>query len=304
MSDTKLYLGIEVGDASLKVTLVDSVERRVLKTAVLETETSPLADVYAFETVLQGWMDYCQIEKVESVSVCIPAFRSIIRQVFVPPEAAKNLDDYLQWYVSLISNADVGAYVVDYQIMGGNDSLGYTVMLIAVRQEWVDNLRKGFRNKALAPKAMDVDVLSIMNLMDFAEKMDELECVVKADYAGVTMIWLTKDNLQALRCVSTLSLVNKSREEAYQILADGIAEQIEIAHSENAAIVTNHIHLCGEMASDLMFVENLRNKLPECQLALMDSFSDLRLPVEAEDADAVLNCTAAIGAALNVVEGV
>ncbi|MCF0221172.1 MAG: hypothetical protein HUK19_02650 [Fibrobacter sp.] len=304
MSDTKLYLGIEVGDASLKVALVDSVERRVLKTAILETETSPLADVYAFETVLQGWMDFCQIGKVESVSVCIPAFRSIIRQVFVPPEAAKDLSDYVQWYISLITNADVGAYVVDYKILNGSASLGYTVMVVAVRQEWIDNLRKGFRNKKLAPKAMDVDVLSMMNLMDFAEKLKDLECIVKADYAGVTMMWITKDNLQALRCVSTLSLVNKSREEAYQILADGIAEQIERAHAENAAIVTKHIRLCGDMASDLMFVETLRTKLTDCQLALMDSFSNLRLPVEAEDSIAVLNCTAAIGAALNVMEGV
>lgn len=304
MADTKLYLGIEVGDASLKVALVDSVERRVLKTAILETETSPLADVYAFETVLQGWMDFCQIGAVDSVSVCIPAFRSIIRQVFVPPEASKNLSDYVQWYVSLITNADAGAYVVDYKILGGSDSLGYTVMLIAVRQEWIDNLRKGFRNKKLAPKAMDVDVVSIMNLLDFAENLNELQCVVKADYAGVTMMWFSKDNLQALRCVSTLALVNKSREEAYQILADGIAEQIEIARAENASIVTKHIHLCGDMASDLMFVENLRAKLPNCSLSLMDSFSNLRLPVEAEDSTAVLNCTAAIGAALNVMEGV
>lgn len=304
MSDTKLYLGIEVGDASLKVALVDSVERRVLKTAILETETSPLDDVYAFETVLQGWMDFCQVENVEAVSVCVPAFRSIVRQVFVPPEAAKNLEDYLQWYVSLITNADAGSYVVDYQVMSGDDTLGLTVMLIAVRREWVDNLRKGFRNKGLAPKALDVDVLSLMNLMDFAENVTELECVIKADYAGVTMVWLTKDNLQALRCVSTLALVNKTKEEAYQLLAEGVAEQIQIARDENAAIVTNHIHLCGEMASDLMFVECLRNKLPECQLALMDSFSNLRLPVEAEDSMAVPTCSGAIGAALNVMEGV
>lgn len=304
MSDTNLYLGIEVGDASLKVALVDSAERRVLKTAILETETSPLDDVYAFETVLQGWMDFCKIEKVEAVSVCIPAFRSIVRQVFVPPEAAKTMDDYLQWYVSLITNVDAGSYVVDYQIMGGDDTLGYTVMLIAVRREWVDNLRKGFRNKALAPKALDVDVLSLMNLMDFAEKMEELECVIKADYAGVTMLWLTKDNLQALRCVSTLSLVNKTKEEAYQILADGVAEQIQQAHTENAAIVTNHVHLCGEMSSDPLFVESLRSKLPDCQLALMDSFSNLRLPVDEVDSSAVPNCTGAIGAALNVMEGV
>lgn len=304
MSDTKLYLGIEVADASLKVALLDGGERRVLKTAILETETSPLVDVYAFEAVLQEWMKYSQIEEVESISVSIPAFRSIIRQVFVPAEAAKSLEDYLKWYVSLITNADEGVYVIDYQVLRGDDSLGYTVMLIAVRREWVDNLRKGFRNKSLTPKALDVDVLSLMNLMDFAGQVSELQCVVKADYAGVTMVWLTKDNLQALRCVSTLALVNKSREEAYQILADGILEQIKMAQEENAAIVTKQVNLCGEMASDLLFVENLRTSLADCQLTLMDSFTNLRLPVEASDAAAVLCCSGAIGAALNVMEGV
>jgi len=304
MSDTKLYLGIEVADASLKVALLDGTERRVLKTAILETETSPLVDVYAFEAVLQEWMKFINVENVDAVSVSIPAFRSIIRQVFVPAEASKNLDDYLKWYVSLITNADDGVYVIDYQIMKGDDSLGYTVMLIAVRREWVDNLRKGFRNKSLTPKSLDVDVLSLMNLMDFAEHVAELECVVKADYAGVTMVWLTKDNLQAMRCVSTLNLVNKSREEAYQILADGIAEQMRLAQEENAAIVAKTVNLCGEMASDLAFVETLRQKLSDSQLVLMDSFSNLRLPVDAEDAAAVLCCSGAIGAALNVMEGV
>lgn len=304
MSDKKLYMGIEVADASLKVAVFDAEERRVLKTAILETETSPLDDVFAFESVLEGWMEFAQIESVEAVSVTVPAFRSIVRQVYVPAEAAKNLDEYLKWYVTLITNADAGAYIVDYQILSGSDSLGFTVMLIAVRREWVDNMRKGFRNKSLAPKSLDVDVLSVMNLMDFAENMTELECVVKADYAGVTLIWLTKDNLQALRCVSTLALVNKTKEEAYQILVDGIVEQINIASEENAAIVTKHLNLCGEMAGDPMFMELLRTRLPDCQFGLMDTFSNIRLPVDAEDAAAVLNCTGAIGAALYALEGV
>jgi hypothetical protein len=303
MSDTKIYMGIEVGDASLKVALLDATERRVLKTAVLETETAPLDDVYAFETVLQGWMEYSQIESVDSVSVAIPAFRSIIRQIYVPAEATKNIGDYVRWYVSLITNAKPEEYIIDYKILSGEESLGYTVMLIAVREQWVDNLRKGFRNKMLAPKALDVDVLSIMNLLDYAENVTELTCVVKADFAGVTLLWQTKDNLSALRCVSTLSLVNKTKEEAYQILANSIAEQVQQAQSENAAIVTNTIHLCGEMASDLSFVSALREKLPNCQLTPMDSFSNLRLPTEAEDAAVVLSCVGAIGAALNV-EGV
>ena len=304
MSDTKIYMGVEVGDANLKVALVDRTERRVLKTAVLDTETSPLDDVYTFESAVQNWLDYCQIESVDAVSVSIPAFRSIVRQVFVPPEAAKNMDDYIKWYVSLITNAEASAYIIDYQILSGEESLGFTVMLIAVREKWVDNLRKGFRSKMLAPKAMDVDVLSIMNLVDFAENVTELTCVVKADYAGVTLLWLTKDNLQALRCVSTLSLVNKTPEEAYQFLVSGIAEQIRVAQEENAAIVTKQIRLCGDMANDIMFVEGLRQKLSDCQVIPMDSFSNLRLPTEAEDSAAVLSCAGAIGAALNVMEGV
>ncbi|WP_294111301.1 hypothetical protein [uncultured Fibrobacter sp.] len=304
MSDTKIYMGVEVGDANLKVALVERTERRVLKTAVLDTETSPLDDVYAFESAVQNWLEYCQIESVDAVSVSIPAFRSIVRQVFVPPEAAKHMDDYIKWYVSLITNAEASAYIIDYQILSGEESLGFTVMLIAVREKWVDNLRKGFRSKMLAPKAMDVDVLSIMNLVDFAENVTELTCVVKADYAGVTLLWLTKDNLQALRCVSTLSLVNKTPEEAYQFLVSGIAEQIRVAQEENAAIVTKQIRLCGDMANDIMFVEGLRQKLSDCQVIPMDSFSNLRLPTEAEDSAAVLSCAGAIGAALNVMEGV
>jgi len=304
MSDKKLYMGVEVADASLKVAVFDAEERRVLKTAVLETETSPMDDVFAFESVLEGWMEFAKIESVEAISVTVPAFRSIVRQVFVPPEAAKNLDDYLKWYVRLITNAEAGAYVVDYQVLSGNDNLGLTVMLIAIRHQWIDNMRKGFRNKSLAPKSLDVDVLSVMNLMDFAENSKDLECVVKADYAGVTLLWLTKDNLQALRCVSTLSLVNKTREEAYAILADGIAEQISKAQEENAVIVTKLVNLCGEMASDPYFMECLRKVLPNCQLTLMDSFSNIRLPVEAEDSAAVLSCTGAIGAALYALEGV
>ncbi len=99
-------------------------------------------------------------------------------------------------------------------------------------------------------------------------------------------------------------MVNKSQDEAYQFLVSGIAEQIRVAQEENAAIVTKQIRLCGDMASDLMFVDGLRKKMPDCPVIPMDSFSNLRLPTEAEDSAAVLQCAGAIGAALNVMEGV
>lgn len=304
MSDTKLYMGIEVGDASLKVALLESTEKRILKTAVLNTETSPLNDVFTFENVLQEWLNANQIENIEAISVTVPAFRSIVRQVYIPAEASSNVDDYLTWYLSLITNADASAYVVDYKPLNCVDkSLGFSVLMIAVRREWVDALRKGFRSKMLVPKAMEVDVLSLMNLMDVAENIKHLECVVKADYSGVSLIWLSKDNLLALRSVSTLSLVDKSREDAFNFLADGILEQIALSQSENSAPEITQIHLCGEIAEDPLFVETLRGKNPNMQIALMDSFSNLRLPIDSDDSAEVLSCIGAIGAVLSLVEG-
>ena len=305
MSDTKLYLGIEVGDVSLKLALLDAAERRVLKTAVLQTETSPIDDIYTFETVLQGWMDENQLEEVEAISVTVPAFRSIVRQVFVPAEAVANIDEYIQWYLELITNGEKGSYIVDYKVLSGDASVGQTVLLIAVRREWAEALRKGFRSKSLVPKGMEVDVLSLMNLMDVAEGIKEQECVIKADYFGVTLLWLSKDHLHALRCVSTLSLVNASMEEAAVILADGICEQMKLAKEENGVSDVKEVHICGEMAMEPLFVEKLREKLDNgCQLTLMDSFSNLRLPVDEADSAAVLTCTGAIGTALGMMEGV
>ena len=55
-------------------------------------------------------------------------------------------------------------------------------------------------------------------------------------------MWLSKDNLQGLRCVSTLPLVNKSREEAYELLANEVMNQINLAKEENAALDIRQIY--------------------------------------------------------------
>ncbi|MCQ2121901.1 MAG: hypothetical protein MJY78_08770 [Fibrobacter sp.] len=302
MSDTKQFLGIEVGAASLKVALLDPAEKRIVKTAVLETESSPLDDVYTFETVLQGWIDENQLT-VDGVALSVPAFRSVIRQIFVPAEAVKTIDEYLDWYLGLITNAEPGSYILDYKVLSGDATVGQTVLLIAVRKEWVDGLRKGFRSKSLLPKAMEVDVLSILNLMDFtSQATDKMECVIKADFSGVTMMWLTKDNLKALRCVSTLSLAGKSAEEAYPLLVDEIYNQFLLAQEEDLSFNVHSVNLCGEMATAPVFVEALGAKFADNEFVLMDEFPNLRLPVVAEDSVAVPCSTAAIGAALSLME--
>ena len=64
MSETKLYLGIEVSDTSMKVALVDASAKKVLKAAVLPTECNPVYDIFLFESTLQQWVVDNKIENI------------------------------------------------------------------------------------------------------------------------------------------------------------------------------------------------------------------------------------------------
>ena len=303
MSDTKLYLGIEVGDTAMKVALVDSSAKKVLKAAVLPTECNPIYDIFLFESTLQQWVDENEIKNIEAISVTMPATMSIIRKVYIPPEAVANKEQYLNWYLELFTNADAAAYIVDSKTLSGDDTLGYNDLVMAVRKEWVDALRKGFRSRMLSPKSMEVDVLSLMNVMDVGEKIKDAVCIVKADFSGVTIVWMRRDELLALRCVSTLSMVGKTEDVAYPILANEIVEQIGLAQSENSVKGVTDVRLCGEMASNEQFANILMEKLGDYNVSLITELSQLPSDESINPIDMIC-CVGAVGAALNQMEGV
>jgi len=297
MDDTKLHLGIEAGEVLLKVALYVPKDKKVVKTAILNTETNPLDDVSSFEAALQTWLAENEGVQIDSVSLTVSSFRAVVRQLFVPPEA-KNVREYLQWYLGNLVNANVADYVMDFVELGGSAELGRTVLMIAMRKAWVNSIRKGFRNQQIAPKILEVDALSLMNLLEAGGMLDnKLQCVIKADVTGVMLLWASKDDLRALRCCSTLDLAGKEREEAYVQLSENIAKQVEDAASANGTAVDRYM-LCGELATDLLFVENLRKALGDKPITQMDSFPDIRLPVDEESASHVLSCAGAIGVAL------
>lgn len=303
MSDMKLQLGIEVGDAALKMSLFDPEAKKVLKTSYVATETSPLDDIYSFETLLQSWLQENDLESIESIALTVSVFRGLVRQVYVPPEASKSIRDYLSWTLSLMTNVDPDVFYFDYHTLSGDASLGYTVILIAVRRAWVDAVRKGFRSKKIAPQIFEIDIISIFNLLELDGALEKgTECVLKADISGVSLMWLAKDDLKALRCVSTLDLVDKSKEDAYLLLAKHILEQLQLADEENGVSVKK-IKLCGELANDIAFVDILRVQLEGYTLTLLDSFANIRLPVDDESTSCILNCIGAIGASLRTTGG-
>ena len=197
----------------------------------------------------------------------------------------------------------MNAYIVDSITLSGDDTLGYNELVMAARKEWVEALRKGFRSRMLSPKSMEVDVLSLMNVMDVGEKIKDAVCVVKADFAGVTLAWMRRDELLALRCVSTLSMVGKTEDMAYPILANEIVEQMKLVQTENAVNGVTDVRLCGEMASDEQFVNTLTGKLGGYQVSLMTGLSQLPCDESVNPVDMIC-CVGAVGAALNQMEGV
>lgn len=304
MSDTKLHLGLDAGELSLKVVLYDAENKAVVKAASLDTPIPPLNDVATFETVLQEWLTANSIEDVASISLTTSSFRAVVKQLVVPA-GTENVDEYLSWYLSTLVNDSPKRYFLDYQYLYEDKELGSTVLMVALRNEWVDAARKGFRNKKLAPQLMNVDVISMMNLLEVAEENpDELRCVVKADIAGVSIMWIAKDNLHCLRGVSTIELVGREQVDAYQILSHGIAKQIAEAKEMNN-VSTSKVYVCGDVSTDQLFLDVLKAHLADYEIEVIKSFSKITLPEDSDAASAMPLCIGALGAAVQAAgEGV
>lgn len=305
MSDSKLHLGLDAGELSLKVVLYDAANNAIVRAASLDMPVPPLNDVATFENALQTWLSENQIEidDVASISLTTSSFRAVVKQIVVPPEVA-DIPAYLSWYLSTLVNDSPKRYFIDYQMIYEDKELGSTVLFVALRNEWVDAARKGFRNKKLAPQLMNVDVISMMNLLEASlEDAAELHCAVKADIAGVSVMWISKDNLRLLRGVSTIELVGREQVDAYQILAHGIAEQLEDA-KKSSGIDTPKIFLCGDIATDQLFFNILKAHLKGVEVELVDKFPKLILPENPDEAALLPLCVGALGAAVQAAASI
>ena len=301
MSDTHLHLGLDAGELSLKAVLYDAKEKSVVRVGVLDVPVPPLNDITTFESALQTWLSENSITEWDSVSLTVSSFRAIVRQLFVPPETP-DMTEYLSWYLSTVINDSPKNYLMDFQIISGNKESGWTVMFIALREEWVNGVRKGFRNKKLSPQIMNVDVASFMNLVELGdEDPSKLRCIIKADIAGVSIMWISKNNLRVLRGVSTLELVGRAQADAYKILSEGIAQQIELAQSENS-VNTEKVLICGDISTDPLFMKILTSRLPELQFELLSSFPKIQVAASEEETALLPLCMGALGVAVQAAE--
>ncbi len=299
-----MNLGIEVGDATLSLALWEPAEKRVVKTAVLDVGASPLDDIPSFENTLQDWLIENGVEEtdIDYVSMTVSSFRSVVREMFVPPEVTASIRDYIEWNLGLVLNANPFEFFWDYIELAGDDRVGKTVLLIAMRRVWVDAIRKGFRKKKIAPQLVETDTISLLNLLETGfPDSPEMKCIVKADVSGVMLLWVAEERIKALRAAPTFELVGKSREEAYDVLSSSIAQQIQLAENENG-IAHFQIEVCGSLAEDPLFMETLQKTLGELySVSLFNSFPGIALP-EADEAKSVLSCIGAIGASLHSSE--
>ncbi len=305
MNDTPLHLGIDAGEYSLKVVLYNAKEKSLAHMAALDLPLPALTNIPMLEEALKGWLDGLSIspDSLASVSLTVPTFRAIAREVFVPPEVP-DIAEYLKWYLSTIVNDHPERYILDYQTLSGSAELGWTVLFIALREEWVDAVRKGFRNRKLEPHYLNVDVAVLLNYIEVAcENPQERRCFVKADYAGISLMWISKDKLHLLRGVSTLELVGKEQADAFRILSEGIAKEIAEASAENG-IKTENVILCGDVSADPAFVEVLTEKLQGFNVKLLDSFEKIQNVADEKEAALTSLCVGALGVALSAAEGV
>lgn len=296
MAKTQLNLGIETGDASLKLALFDTKAKKVLRTDVVMLSSHPLDDVAVYEVALSEWLRQNGSPKLESISLALPAGSGVIRDVRIPPDA-DDADAYIRWELSTVLSTSLDGYYLDYELFPDRKKpLGAVVA--AYRRNWIDSLRTGLRKKELMPTVVEPDVFSLFNLLEMGEGMgSDIHCVVKADRAGILVAWGNTRGPSTVRWCPTGALGIDPDSVVYPLLADALVQVLGDGFSiHNGA--KPEVRLCGELSVESGFYEALRSACQNYELVLWDSFLKIPLAADGNFPRTVLLCTGAIGAAL------
>lgn len=296
MAKAQLKLGIETGDASLKIALFDSKAKKVLRTDVVTLPGFPLDTPAVYENALSEWLQQNNVGKVESVSLAIPASRGVIRYVRIPSDV-DNVEEYIRWEFSTVINTPVDGYYLDYELFPDRKKpLSATVA--AFRRRWIDTLRDNLHKKDLKPGVVEPELFSLFNLLEVAEGTGEsMQCVVKADRKGILAAWGNSHGPSVVRWCSTGALGVDPDADVYPQLADSLAQILRDGFAEHGE-AKSMARVCGELSVESGFFDALVAKSQGIELVLWDSFLKLPLAADGNYPRTVLLCTGAIGAAL------
>lgn len=297
MAKAKISLGIEVGDSSLKLVLLDRAAKKVLRMGVVTTEAHPLREVHFLEKTIADWVSGYENDPSLSIALSLPARLGVVRLVDIPRDV-KDITEYVNWEFDTCVNNARSDYYLDYQI--GKTSKRKIAMVAGVRKVWLESLRKGFDQRQLLPSVVEIDAYSLQNLMECLYGFKKLQCAVKVDTTGVIALWAKDSCLLSLRWVSVSSLSRMGREEAFAQLTQELTEEMhrgfdQVGLEDASGQV---VHLCGDLSVEEDFVAALRKSSPDFLYHLLDSFGGFQLDPDGAPLEMAPLCAGAIGAAL------
>ncbi len=296
MAKAQITLGIEAGDSSLKLALLDTKARKLLRVDVLPLQAPALSEVARLENTLSSWLSEHGSPKLSGVCMALPAIHGVLRDLRLPPDA-DDVDAYIRWELSSALDTSLDLYYLDYELLPDRKK-PTNALVCAYRRAPLDALREGLHRKDLSPSVVEPDLFSLFNLLEVGEGMDaEMRCVVKADRAGIMVAWGNVHGPATVRWVSTGLLGVDPDSSVYPMLAENLSQVLADGFALHHGM-ESVVRLCGELSVEGGFLEALHAKASGLEFLPWDTFLKISLDAEGCPSHTVEQCAAAIGCAL------
>lgn len=304
MAKTSAVMGIEIQKGVVRIALLDSGSKKVLRTSSYDVGEDPLTHPQILEDLLKGAESELPIPPTERV-LALPRTQCVLRIAEIPAEVSE-IDDHIRWELQTVLNSEVDEYYFSYDVLGTNESeTGDVAVIAGIRKPLLDDFCSKFSASSHFPKIVEIDSLAVVNALEMAmpEAFHGHTLLMKADYTEVTMMRIFQGKIVQIQALPLRSfqpgLPEDSREKLIQKLSGDLKKEFQaFADIEN---LDPAVIVCGGLYGEKGFAEKIAEDHSDWQFVPMDTYDKLTLSAEGNMLATVPVFAGAIGAALRRV---
>lgn len=167
----KRIVGIDIGETSVKVVELESLQGRIMLMScdVVELNPSAVDGDDRDLAIIQVLRKICEEKKLKAKNsiLCVSGQSVFIRTVKLPLVGKSKLNRIVQYEAQQQVPFPIEEIAWDYQIIENAEDGGVKVRLVAIKSDLIDQIIRPAIATNLVPEVIDVGVLATFNCLDF-----------------------------------------------------------------------------------------------------------------------------------------
>jgi type IV pilus assembly protein PilM len=186
------YVGLSIGASSVKLVELRKKSNSWMMTAYanipVEEVISDQREVVNAANIAYAIQEALTATKVKSKEVCSSLVGSgvIIKNITISVNNKKELEDQVYWEAEQYIPFDINDVVIDYQTIREIKKNEFEVVVVAVKNDYIDQYLGVIEEAGLQTRVMDVEVFALQNCFESNYTVPSNEAVLIADIGAMS----------------------------------------------------------------------------------------------------------------------